>query len=593
MRRMDGGDEPLPGERAPTRAAEWVRAIALEELPPGTLKSFKHPPHQLVLVRTADGAVHALDNRCPHEGYPLAQGHLRGTSLTCAWHNWKFDVTGGECLLGGEDARAYPTRVTEGEVEVDLAEPDPAERIPVLLASLAKGVYEHDLGQALRYAVRLLALGYDPWRLLADVARHDARHAEYGTTHALPLAADCGRLLGRFRGAEAVHAIAPAIDVCGEANRRLAERALAPPIPGADEAALRAAVEDEDAERAEGLLRGAFASGVELAEIERWLYAVLSDHFTDFGHQLIYMVKAQELLARAGAEYAEDLYVGLLYGTVLATREDALPYLAGHTARWKGARGAFGEIATRGVVRAFDARATRDAVLGGRPQDAFDAVWGPLRAGVAPGDVAAALVGAAAHRLLRFDVKLDSDPEWAENWLWATHRLTFASAVRNAVQRFESPDALSFLFQAVAFVNSGRPMDAGPETAELARIAPLTGAQPADVLLAIGKRDVPRALAATRAVLAAGQLADLRLALEDLLLEPPFVRPIFVAHAIKTVFAALEEYAALAGSPDREVPLLAAVRFLASPVVERRVPDAVHTSLRWVVDGVVPRKKTQ
>ena len=59
------------------------------------------------------------------------------------------------------------------------------------------------------------------------------------------------------------------------------------------------------------------------------------------------------------------------------------------------------------------------------------------------------------------------------------------------------------------------------------------------------------------------------------------------------MFAAFEEYEALDGHFARELPVLAAIRFLASPVAERRTGSIVHTSLRWVVDGVVPRKLTQ
>ena len=39
--------------------------------------------------------------------------------------------------------------------------------------------------------------------------------------------------------------------------------------------------------------------------------------------------------------------------------------------------------------------------------------------------------------------------------------------------------------------------------------------------------------------------------------------------------------------------ILAAVRFLASPIQEHRLMDAVTTSLRWVDEGIIPRKLTQ
>ena len=162
--------------------------------------------------------------------------------------------------------------------------------------------------------------------------------------------------------------------------------------------------------------------------------------------------------------------------------------------------------------------------------------------------------------------------------------------MRNALQRFDSPDALRFLFHAVAFLNSGKSMDLAaserPDTTA-------EDATPQDVLMAILGRDAWTAVRRTRGVLRAGNADALRVALEDLCLADPVVRPIVVAHAIKTTVAGFEEYDALEGHADREIPVLAAVRLLASPIVERRVHSQVGTSLRWVVDGEMPRKLTQ
>src|SRR3954464_15372844 len=76
--------------------------------------------HRFACVRAGD-EVHAVDDRCPHQGYPLSQGEVRGGVLTCAWHNWKFDLATGTCAFGGEPVRRYPTRVEEGRVHLDVA----------------------------------------------------------------------------------------------------------------------------------------------------------------------------------------------------------------------------------------------------------------------------------------------------------------------------------------------------------------------------------------------------------------------------------------------------------------------------------------
>ena len=237
------------------------------------------------------------------------------------------------------------------------------------------------------------------------------------------------------------------------------------------------------------------------------------------------------------------------------------------------------------------AEAVTRAVLDGSIGEAFDAVWDACRAGVPAPRIARALVVAGARRLQRFDPAIDADPTVAENWLWATHRFTFASAVRNATERLDSPDALRFLFQAVAFIHSGHRMDTAPAE----RLEPKPEAMTvAEIVGAIGHKDARRAVSGTLGLMEEGsRLTELRWALEDLCLSDPLVRPIAVAHAIKTVVAAFEEQAALEGHPGQGDPILAAVRFLASPLVERRVHEAVGTSIRWVDEGTMPRKLTQ
>ncbi len=66
---------------------------------------FRSGPRQLALFLAGD-ETHAIDNRCPPEGYPLAQGTVdESCVLTCNGHNWKFNLDDGRCLLGGDHGR--------------------------------------------------------------------------------------------------------------------------------------------------------------------------------------------------------------------------------------------------------------------------------------------------------------------------------------------------------------------------------------------------------------------------------------------------------------------------------------------------------
>ena len=68
----------------------------------------------------ADGArIHAVDNRCPHMGFPLDRGSVKDGILTCHWHEARFELASGCTFdLWADDAISYPTEVRGGEVWV-------------------------------------------------------------------------------------------------------------------------------------------------------------------------------------------------------------------------------------------------------------------------------------------------------------------------------------------------------------------------------------------------------------------------------------------------------------------------------------------
>ena len=43
----------------------------------------KHP----IAIFIYDSKVYAVDNRCPHMGFPLNQGTVKDGILTCHWHH--------------------------------------------------------------------------------------------------------------------------------------------------------------------------------------------------------------------------------------------------------------------------------------------------------------------------------------------------------------------------------------------------------------------------------------------------------------------------------------------------------------------------
>ena len=74
--------------------SNWVNVGKSGEVAAGTARKVE-VDGQEVAVYNCDGKFYATSNICPHQGGPLAEGMVEGTSVVCPWHAWSFDVTTG------------------------------------------------------------------------------------------------------------------------------------------------------------------------------------------------------------------------------------------------------------------------------------------------------------------------------------------------------------------------------------------------------------------------------------------------------------------------------------------------------------------
>lgn len=63
----------------------------------GSGNTFVRDGHGVAVFRV-DGKLYAIDDACTHEDGPLGEGDLKGLVVTCPYHDWRFDLTNGECL---------------------------------------------------------------------------------------------------------------------------------------------------------------------------------------------------------------------------------------------------------------------------------------------------------------------------------------------------------------------------------------------------------------------------------------------------------------------------------------------------------------
>jgi nitrite reductase (NADH) small subunit len=130
-------------DATPPRLA-WVTVATAAELAPGQAMQVTLGERRLALFCLADGSWRAIEDPCPHEGFPLHDGDVTDHRVTCPLHHWTFDLDDGSCLFGSRPVRSYPVRVEHGEIQVASRPPDPAAQQQLLARLEAAIAVEQD-----------------------------------------------------------------------------------------------------------------------------------------------------------------------------------------------------------------------------------------------------------------------------------------------------------------------------------------------------------------------------------------------------------------------------------------------------------------
>ncbi len=555
----------------------WVRAAAVDDITEGGAKSFAYLDKRIALFRTPRG-VYASDNRCPHQGYALVRGDVKDGVLTCAWHNWKFELGSGTCTFGGENIRTYPVEIRQGQVFVDITDPAAEVIRPELFASLNAAMEDLDVGRMARDAMRLQRIGTPLSDVIREGVRYAAPRAEYGWDHSLATMTDCLRMSQFFTESLRALPVIQGLAVAADNQVRRPDRARPDPVDPvlaygsiADAmAAYPVLVDQERADDAEALLRGLIAAGVGARDLRHMLLTAVTDHFLAYGHSMIFVQKAFEMLDQIGWQEADTVLSPLVPEMVLGTRYDKLPYMRKFLRAWEGAEPDLSSLAGKlGGSGSLDQAGYRKALTDGSPEDAAAGLLGALEAGVPVASLIAATGRAAAERLARFDIELDLDDTNEWGWLDVTHTLTYLNALRWAWSADPSPQVLRGLFHAAWFVQWTGQFDERNPGANGGRPAAHSTEDAGDVHKAIVGRDPEAAVALVDGF--TGPREDLERSLIQAAAEDHSVAPIMVAHVVKTARAAVDESRALGECPEATEPIAAAARFLASPKRERFV----------------------
>ena len=409
--------------------------------------------HTIAVFRRDDEFA-AVDNRCPHMGFPLDRGTVKNGILTCHWHHARFDLSsGGTFDPFADDVRSFPVSVEGGDVWVDPSppEPNPVER------------WSHRLEDGLEHNIRLViaksALGLNSSE--ADYRVPLTIGAQFGTTYsaqgwgqAMTMLTCAANIQKHLDEGDKPRALYQGLrQVAAECAGR-PPRFLVDPLPTGETRPevfkdwFRSFIEVRDDEGAERSLRTAIDLGIPEREIADMVFAAATDRiYLDAGHILDFCNKAFEILDHIGWEHAGQALTSLVHGMASARRSeelnswrnpidlsslvwearDALPGLWEEGAKSRGEWD--GEDALVGVILEDNPFATIEA----------------LKDAVKEGATAEQLGGAVAYAAFLRMARFHTSNEFGD-WDTVHNTLTAANALHQALKRAPSIELTRAVF---------------------------------------------------------------------------------------------------------------------------------------------------
>ena len=441
-----------------SQVEEFFRAASLNDLKTERMLVVSGADRP-VLLCWSEGRPFALDNRCPHMGFPLSKGTLGSGVLTCHWHHAQFDLQSGCTFdLFADDVPAFEVRIEGDGVWVSKR---PKDRIDVGYHSrrLFWGL-EQNIGliQA-KGIIALLADGENANSVIRRIARFAARNHrvwEDGLT-TLSIVARLGPHLGHTT---LIYALA-------KGARRVAENCEGQPARHSAGGLNRERFEEERLndwlshwsrirhdEGAERTLLAALDSQLSQPELNRIVFAAVQDRiYADGGHALDHSNKAFELLDAIGWDEASRILPLLVTHLTQSRSEeeggawrvplDLIPLIqeAEDQLRQKRRSAQKTDVAKASscakasvdkMLVKKDSPGIYNEVLGTDPKSMLQLIVSALADGVTPASIARELSMAAAARLAHFPESND-----IEDWFNPVHTFSFCNALHQVLSRGE------------------------------------------------------------------------------------------------------------------------------------------------------------
>ena len=532
-----------------------------------------------------EGEVYAVDNRCPHMGFPLDTGTVDEGVLTCHWHHARFELACGDTFdPWADDVQTYPVELHDGAVYVD---PDPEPDVPPATRwrnRLVDGLQEN-LNLVMAKSVLGLtdAADGDGFRTPGETAvALGTRYRDQGGGSGLTIRGAMANLHGHLGHDDRKRAMYTGVrwvaDDCAGEPPRFSQYAFDNSGVGKErlKSWFRENCEVRDRDGAERVLLTAVHT-LDPEGVAEIVLAAATDHcYMNASHTLDFANKAFETLDHVGWEYADSVLPAVVEQFTDAARAE-------EESAWRqpvdvaelvfDAHEALSDLVAAGADREWE---RPDGFVDTLLEDDPEAIADALRDAVRDGATAVQLTDAVADAATRRVALFSTGNEFSD-WNTVHHTFTYANAACAFARRTDCIEAYRPAFDGAMSVYLDRFLN----TPEAPLPEPDSGgsdrdpAQIREDLLATFDEQGRVNRAATLASEhfdAGGDPRELIRTLGTALL-----REDANFHTLQNLEAAVARFEAADGTAGQRTALLATTRYLAAHFPTRREAEQTYT----------------
>jgi len=551
-----------------TGTDRYIRAAKLADVQAAGSLLVNLEKHTIALFYS-ENKVYAIDNRCPHMGFPLHGSTCKDGIVTCPWHYARFDLaSGGTFDSWADDVRAFPVEIRDGEVWVNLT---PQVDSYIHQCQRLQDGLEQGISLVIaKSVIALLDMGLEATEPFEMGLEFGTRYNKEGWSTGLTIHTCMMNLLPYLDAEDRPLALYQGLSAVARDSGDAPPHFVVHPLPNSSvdiktlKGWFRQFLERRDSEAAERCLVSAIRMGADRKQIADMLFAAATDHrYIDVGHTLDFINKALEALDAVDWQGAEKVLASLIPSLANASRMEE-----SNSWRYPVDLVAILESAFEQLPTALEEGRSQSGTWSGREelvpillgedaQAIADALLTALKQGCTQEQLAGVVTYTAALRVARFNTNNDFG-----DWNTAHHPFTFANAVHQGLRRMPSLELLRGVFDAAMSVYLNRFLNVPP-----ARLPePKQPVENPEELL----EQLPELLNRQQQVNEAGQLVAHYLYSGGnpqrllAMLSKLMLRENREFHVIQEVEAAFRQYSFLSETPAGIHVLIAVARYLAA-----------------------------